>query len=203
MRGEVEPRYQAALAATLSPEVLGANDVRYTWASEAKVACGIAIGFLKARTVDEDSINKCDTYHRRMLAPGGPIMPAPAPAPVAAPEAPCTVKLPIVVYFEWNVDQPPAEAAGVAAATVEQMRACGWSGLRVIGHADASGSTAHNADLSERRARRVADLVVNAGAPAASILIEALGETQPAVAMPDGVREPLNRRVEVTPSAAQ
>jgi outer membrane protein OmpA-like peptidoglycan-associated protein len=33
--------------------------------------------------------------------------------------------------------------------------------------------------------------------------VQAYGETRPAVKTPDGVREPLNRRVEVTATAAQ
>jgi outer membrane protein OmpA-like peptidoglycan-associated protein len=204
MRGEIEQRYEAALAATLSRDVVFANDVRYTWASEAKVACGIAIGFLKTNTVDEDSINKCDYYSRRMAEPAGPIMMAaapPPPAPVAA--APCSVQLPIVFYFEWNVDAPPADAAAVAATAAQQMQACGWRNLRIAGHADTSGSSKYNEGLSERRARNVAGLLQNAGVAGETLAVEAFGETRPAVQTPDGVREPLNRRVEVTTAAAQ
>jgi OmpA-OmpF porin, OOP family len=202
MRAEVDQRYEAALAATRSAEIIRANDTRFTWASEAKVACGIAIGFLKTKTVDEDSINKCDDYTTRMGYVPPPPPPPPAPAPVAV-AAPCTIKLPQVFYFEWDVDRPPAEAADVAAATAQQMQACGWRDLKVSGHADKSGSDTYNAALSERRARNVADLLVGAGVGAGVVTVEAFGETMPAVDTPDGVREPLNRRVEVTTSSAQ
>src|SRR6476660_9501442 len=60
MRREVDQRYQAALAQSQSPQIVNANDPRYTWANEAKVACGIAHGFLKKGQVDEWSINRCD-----------------------------------------------------------------------------------------------------------------------------------------------
>jgi OmpA-OmpF porin, OOP family len=196
MRAQVDQRYQAALALTLSKEVVAANDVRYLWASETKVACGIAIGFLKTRTVDEDSIGKCDAYYQRMIAP--PPAPPPAPLAAAVEEAPCAVKLPIVFYFEWDVAEPPAEAASVISTSVQQMKACGWSALQLAGHADASGPNDYNAALSDLRARNIAGLLVNAGAPAASITVQAFGESKPAVQTPDGVREPLNRRVELT-----
>ena len=199
IRGEVEQRYQAALAATLAPDVVRSEDTRYIWASEAKVACGIAIGFLKTNTVDEESINKCDDFYRRMIAPPpAPTLPPPPPTP-----PPCTVNLPILFYFGWDEDAAPAEADAVIANTVQSMQVCGWSGLTLAGHADKSGSDAYNVRLSERRVKNIADKLVAAGLPAGSIQTQAFGESMPAVQTEDGVREPLNRRVEVNAITAQ
>jgi hypothetical protein len=39
----------------------------FTWASEAKVACGKAYGYLKADYRDEDTLNKCECFHARMV----------------------------------------------------------------------------------------------------------------------------------------
>jgi hypothetical protein len=39
----------------------------FTWASEAKVACGKAYGYLKSNYRDDDWINKCECFHSRML----------------------------------------------------------------------------------------------------------------------------------------
>lgn len=39
----------------------------FIWASEAKVACGKAYGYLKASYRDEDTIGKCECFHSRML----------------------------------------------------------------------------------------------------------------------------------------
>lgn len=39
----------------------------FTWASEAKVACGKAYGYLRADYRDEDTINKCECFHSRMV----------------------------------------------------------------------------------------------------------------------------------------
>jgi hypothetical protein len=39
----------------------------FTWASEAKVACGKAYGYLRNDYRDAEYISKCDCFHSRML----------------------------------------------------------------------------------------------------------------------------------------
>jgi OmpA-OmpF porin, OOP family len=205
IRTEIDQRYQAAVAQTLAPAILAKNDPRYTWASEAKVACGIALGYLKTKTVDEESINKCDEFARRMtIIPTPPPPPPPRPAPPPPPPRPapppapaCTIQLPVLIYFDFDVDVPSPEAKDVLGKVVQSMNACGWSGLSLTGHTDRSGSDKYNQGLSERRARNVAALVNAAGVAATAVSVDAKGESAPAVPTPDGVREPLNRRVEV------
>lgn len=207
IRPEIQQRYDAALAATLDPAIIRATDPRFVWASEAKVACGIALGFLKTRTIDEDSINKCDEFARRMtIIPPPPPPPVPRPVPPPPPRRPpppppppaCTIQLPVKLYFDFDVDVPSPEARTVIGEVVRSMQTCGWTGLAITGHADRSGSDGYNQKLSERRARNVADLVTAAGVAASAVTLDAKGESQPAVPTADGVREPLNRRVEVT-----
>src|SRR5688572_23735856 len=82
---QIQQRYDAALAATLDPAIVRANDTRYTWASEAKVQCGIALGFFKSGTRDETSISKCNTAYDMMLRrPPPPAPPPPTPPPPQA-----------------------------------------------------------------------------------------------------------------------
>ena len=64
----------------------------------------------------------------------------------------------------------------------------------VVGHADTSGSATYNVRLSERRAKAVADALVGAGVAQTALSVDWKGETMPAVATGDGVKEPLNRR---------
>jgi OOP family OmpA-OmpF porin len=64
----------------------------------------------------------------------------------------------------------------------------------VVGHTDTSGSTAYNARLSERRAKAVADALVGLGVNQSALDVDWKGESMPAVATGDGVKEPLNRR---------
>ena len=202
IRPEIDKRYEAALAATLAPEIVRANDPRWVWASEAKVACGIAIGFLKTKTIDEDSINKCDEFSRRMtIIPAAPPPPPARPLPPPPPPRPappvCPINAPVLIYFDFDVDVPSPEARDVVNKVVQSMGVCGWTGLSVTGHADRSGPETYNQKLSERRAKNVAGLISGAGVAASAVTLEAKGETAPAVETPDGVREPLNRRVEI------
>jgi outer membrane protein OmpA-like peptidoglycan-associated protein len=193
LRGEVQTRYDAALAATRADDVRRSDDTRYTWASEAKVQCGIAIGFLKSGTVDEDSVNRCDAFSARMSMAPPPVMP---PPPAAA--ANCPSELKAIVFFDWNVDVPLPEASGTIAQIVDQRAACGWSKFSVVGHTDKSGTDIYNNGLSTRRAANIAAMMEQSGIAAGDIATEARGESQVLVETADGVREAQNRRVEVT-----
>jgi outer membrane protein OmpA-like peptidoglycan-associated protein len=195
LRQEIDQRYQAALQQTLAADVVRAADSRYTWASEAKVACGIAIGYLKRGIKDAETVAKCDDFYQRMSA-------APAPQPVAEippppPAAECAVQLPISIFFDWDEDTPLPEGSGNIATVARNMALCGWSGLSVNGFADSSGTDRHNLALSQRRAANVAQMLESNGVPAASIITEGFGETHLKVETADGVREPANRRVEI------
>ena len=64
----------------------------------------------------------------------------------------------------------------------------------VVGHTDTSGSLTYNVRLSERRAKAVADALVGMGVAQTALSVDWKGETMPAVATGDGVKEPLNRR---------
>jgi outer membrane protein OmpA-like peptidoglycan-associated protein len=72
------------------------------------------------------------------------------------------------------------------------------NGVRIEGHADKSGAPRYNIGLSLRRGNIVKDALSARGVAAGAITVEGLGESRPAVDTPDGVREPLNRRSEVT-----
>jgi outer membrane protein OmpA-like peptidoglycan-associated protein len=195
LRGELETRYQSALAATLAPDVKRSEDVRYIWASEAKVQCGIAIGYLKTRTVDADSINKCDAFTARLSqVPPPPAPPLPPPQP---PEPACSVPPVVSVFFDWDVDVPPADARSTLEQVVQSRAMCGWRRIEVIGHTDRSGTDGYNLGLSNRRANNVAALLEAAGVPRGELAITGRGESQLKVETLDGVREPMNRRVEI------
>jgi hypothetical protein len=50
-----------------SSEWTDSRSSAFTWASEAKVACGIAFGYLQYDHRDDDHINKCECFHSRMV----------------------------------------------------------------------------------------------------------------------------------------
>jgi outer membrane protein OmpA-like peptidoglycan-associated protein len=191
---QVQQRYDAALAATLDPAVVNANDARYTWASEAKVQCGIALGYFKSDTRDETSIAKCNSAYEMMLRRPAP----PAPPPPPPPPQACPRDLPGMVFFDWDSAELPADARQTVQFVASNAPRCNWRNITVTGHADKSGSNEYNMGLSQRRAQGVANLLSSMGVPSGSVTTAARGEEQPRVPTADGVREAQNRRVEIT-----
>ncbi len=49
-----------------SPKWVDNQRPAYIWASEAKVACGKAYGYLRTNHRDEQYLNKCECFHQRM-----------------------------------------------------------------------------------------------------------------------------------------
>lgn len=203
LKSELQMRFDAALAVTRDSTVIGADDARYLWASEAKIQCAIALGYLKSRTRDETSIGKCDYAYRQMSVVIPPVEPrsvAPPPPPPPPRRAVCEAREPALVFFDWDSDVPGPDAANTIRSTADTARECGWESFRVVGHTDRSGSNAYNDALSVRRAEAVADLMASLGINPERMTIGAEGEDNPRIPTEDGVRSPQNRRVEITVS---
>jgi len=71
------------------------------------------------------------------------------------------------------------------------------SRIVVAGHADATGNSAYNRALSQRRAEATRQALVNAGVNPTSITVAGHGEDALLVSTADGMRQPKNRRVEI------
>jgi hypothetical protein len=67
MEREVQDRFAHALDVSTQDSTISSRSPRFPWASEAKVACGMAIGYFRAREINEEMISKCDCYYGRML----------------------------------------------------------------------------------------------------------------------------------------
>ncbi|NNC60545.1 MAG: OmpA family protein [Erythrobacter sp.] len=198
LRAEIQSRYDAALAVTSGGDLVSADDPRFMWASEAKVQCGIALGFLKSGTRDETSIGKCTDASDRM-ARRRVVAPRPA-APVAPPPEICTNVQPGLLFFDFDSDTPKADAAQAVQYVAANAEACNWRSFGVTGHTDRAGSNSYNDALSMRRAQSAANLMESLGIDRSRMTIRAEGETKPRVPTEDGVRNPQNRRVEITVS---
>lgn len=200
LRQEIGQRYADALALSQDPAIVAADNPRFLWASQAKVQCGIALGFLKSGTRDPISIGKCDDALRRArLLPAVAVA---APLPVAPqpllPSDACTQPIAGIVFFEWDADAAPASAGQTLDAVVQSTASCGWQRLVVTGHTDRSGSDSYNDALSVRRASNVAGLLGAKGIDRAKLEVSGHGEGEPRVPTVDGERNPQNRRVEIT-----
>lgn len=103
-----------------------------------------------------------------------------------------------VVYFgfdRWNLTDAARATLDEVIGAVESM---GTTALSVVGHADTVGSVEYNQGLSEQRAGSVAEYLEQRGIPRGAMTLAGRSELEPAVDTGDQVREPLNRRVEIT-----
>lgn len=102
------------------------------------------------------------------------------------------------LYFNSGAAAAPAPAMRTLDAATAQAPACSIDRIDVVGHTDASGPEAANMALSVQRAIAIRDALIQRGVEASLIQVEGRGEREPLRAGEDGVREPLNRRVDVT-----
>jgi len=194
LRGEIQTRYDAGLALTLDPGVVSADNNRFMWASQTKIQCGIALGFLKSGTKDPVSVGKCvDAYNRMQAVPqAAPVPPPPPPPPMACNHGP------YIVFFEWDSAEISPEAATVLDSTAAAYANCSQAPMVLDGYTDLSGSASYNQGLSVLRAEAVRDYLGARGVPDTAMTPQGFGENNPRVPTADGVRELQNRRVEIT-----
>lgn len=148
------------------------------------------------------------------LPPPPPVEPPPPPPPVEPPPPPPPAEPPPppppparvvcdaveeVVYFahdKYNINaEADAKIAGLLETIAENK--CEYQAVVLEGHADTSGNPKYNIGLSNRRVIEVQKNLVGKGVDANIISGQAFGESKPAQATGDGVKEPLNRRVEI------
>ena len=132
-----------------------------------------------------------------------PVPPPPPPPPPmvetpAPPPPPPCVGGPFMVFFDWDRDEITPQAAAILDNAASAYANCGQAQVMIAGHADRSGSDQYNVGLSQRRAANVRAYLAGRGIPDGVMTTQAFGESRPLVETADGVREPQNRRVEIT-----
>ena len=103
-----------------------------------------------------------------------------------------------ILYFKDDSEELTPESEMLLAEVFRTIRARGALDISVIGHTDTIGTRDYNYQLSLRRARKVADLLAAQGVDRNILDIESHGEDNLLVKTADQVREPRNRRVEIT-----
>jgi outer membrane protein OmpA-like peptidoglycan-associated protein len=133
------------------------------------------------------------------LPPTPPPPPPPPPCPDCPPPPPIPCASgPFIAFFDWDRDELNPQAAAILANAAAGYRSCGPTRVWVGGHADRSGPADYNVGLSQARADSVRAYLARRGIADDQITTEAFGESRPLVETADDVREPQNRRVEVT-----
>lgn len=173
---------RATLARRKAPEALGEAQTRYDcWLEEA------------SEDIQPADISQCYIGFNAAMAEVATAM---KPVAKAAPiEKKAPSKETHVIYFSFNsakLTQVAKRIVAEAAASIEKSS----KAVFVIGNTDTSGSASYNRELADRRAETVIRQLRADGVKGPISKIVA-GEGNPAKKTGDGVREPLNRRVEI------
>ncbi len=155
----------------------------------------------------EDDIAACkNQFMEAMAALEGMLKPIPKepemPPPVEAAPPPVEPMKPeeamYLVFFDFDKYAVGAGGESVLDAVAQEVKSRSLKVVHVVGHTDASGPNSYNNKLAMKRANTVRDELVKRGVEAALVKVEGRGEDQLLVQTPDGVREPANRRAQIT-----
>jgi OOP family OmpA-OmpF porin len=104
-----------------------------------------------------------------------------------------------MIFFRWNsADLTARDKQVIAQAAMHAKRLMDRQGhVDVRGYVDTSMSARNSAILSERMAKAVRDQLVRDGIDAGVVHYSGQGKTLLLKQTADGVREPINRRVEI------
>ncbi|MEM9469863.1 MAG: OmpA family protein [Pseudomonadota bacterium] len=153
----------------------------------------------------QNEINACKSQFMDALAQLEAMAP-PAPPPAPEPEVfdvdpnePMAVEnAKYIVFFDFDKHNINVGAAAILDAAADEIKKRNLNAVRIVGHTDTSGSQSYNTSLSQKRAQAVVDGLVARGIDASLMTSDYRGENELLVETADGVREPANRRGEIT-----
>jgi len=136
-----------------------------------------------------------------MMAPPE-LVPPPREEPMALP-AEAQPMLPeesmYLTFFDFDQHTLNAGAQSVLDAVRDEITRRGTVNvINVVGHTDSAGPRAYNDRLALRRANAVRDALIERGVDPGMIRVEGRGQNDLLVQTADGVREPANRRAQIT-----
>ncbi len=103
-----------------------------------------------------------------------------------------------LVFFNWDSKTLSSGAKNVLDAIAAEVAKNPPSQVNVSGHADTSGDAEYNKRLAFKRATAVRDALIERGVSADLLAVESHGEKDLLVDTLDNVREPANRRVNIS-----
>ncbi len=123
---------------------------------------------------------------------------APQPKEIVQPEpAPASLPGPFVIYFDFDQAKLTSEGRAVLDDVLRAASASDFSKIVAIGHTDLAGDSRYNSELSRKRAKAVAEFLIESGIARSNLAVSARGQEEPSVPTAQGQREQRNRRVEV------
>lgn len=147
--------------------------------------------FLEAMNQLEGMLQKPAAVPDDMMAPVS-ALDAGASGPMAAEDSM------YLVFFDFDKAAITAGAESVLDAVAAEAVKRGATRIEIIGHTDSSGSPSYNERLAVRRANTVRDALAKRGLDVSVMNVDGRGERELLVKTADNVREPANRRAQVS-----
>ena len=187
---------------------LGAREVAPQQSAAAQAAFDCWIEQQEENWQNDDIVSCKTKYMNAIDALEGMIDP---PMPMVEPElvTPVVTDLPAaepmkpedamyLVFFDFDKSVVGAGGQNVLDAVAEEIASRNLNVVRIVGHTDSSGSQSYNQKLAMKRSNAVRDELINRGVDAALIKVDGRGENELLVQTADDVREPANRRTQIT-----
>jgi OOP family OmpA-OmpF porin len=189
------PTYGGGVEYAWNPNISVGAEYRYTDYGHATLGLGSTAGAPASGKIGLTDNTLLFKVNYRFGAP--PPAPLPMPAAAPAPPPPPAPRV-FIVFFDWDKDTVTPEGQQIIQQAADAYKSGAPVQLQVTGYTDRSGSPAYNQRLSERRANNVAKALVAIGVPRDQMAVSGRGENDNRVPTANGVREPQNRRVEIT-----
>lgn len=102
-----------------------------------------------------------------------------------------------IIYFHTNTTSMVPESRKTMEAIMKAITHRKAILISISGHTDASGSDKLNEKLARNRSQSISAMLIQNGVDSSRLAVTSHGKGNQLVVTPDGVSEPLNRRVEV------
>ncbi|MFN7039370.1 MAG: OmpA family protein [Alphaproteobacteria bacterium] len=145
----------------------------------------------------QDAIVYCKDHFRDALSRLHNVIARAEPAPVTQAQVEEKPEYKFTVHFDFDKSDIVSSEEEILKKTVEAFNRLGSKKIHLSGHADDTGSDSYNDKLSLKRANRVKDYLTNSGLDKNVFEVHYYGKHKLAVPTPHGIKERLNRRVEI------
>ncbi len=184
-------------AREIAPALAAMAQARFDCWIEEQEANWHADGILRCKSEFLDAMANLED----MLEPVAPVAP-PQPEPTyEVPEA-AEPMMPedamYLVFFDFDSTEIGAGGQNVLDAVADEINSRSVSVVRIVGHTDSAGPRSYNERLAMRRANAVRDALTARGVDASVLRVEGRGQDEQLVETADNVREPANRRAQIT-----
>lgn len=164
------------------------------------VALG-AVAVMAAGCAKEEVVKKDEPVveQQTVVAPAPTPVEAPAPAPVVQEEVAAKASEVVqleTVYFDFDKSDLRQDTRDILSKNAEALLRSADARIKIEGHCDERGSDEYNLALGDRRAKSVAQYLINLGVGADKISTISFGKEKPAVEGSNEAAWAKNRRAE-------